>query len=243
MCRNGQYTEHGIKSLDGFAAELYREMPDRLVKVETRLGIRAVLLEPTSVVAKAWQEAERVGRRAQWRPERVLITGAGPIGLLAALMGVQRGLDVHVIDRIQEGPKPRLVRELGAHYHTQPPSALGGGAGWDLIFECTGAASLFFEVIEAAAPDGVVCLTGVSAGGHLVSIDAGSLNREMVLENNIVFGSVNANLAHYQEAARVLSRADPAWLDRLINRRLPLEHDRAAFVRDESDIKVALSFA
>lgn len=242
MCRNGQYTEHGIKGVDGFARERYSESPDRLVKVDPGLGILAVLVEPTSVVAKAWQQAERIGRRAPWNPRRVLVTGAGPIGLLAALMGVQRGLDVHVIDRVDGGPKPRLVAELGAHYHSEPPSALAAG-GWDIIFECTGAAALFFEVIRAAAPDGIVCLTGVSSGGHPVSVDAGNLNREMVLENHVVFGSVNANRGHYEEAARVLARAEPAWLDQLINRRLPVADYRAAFAREPNDIKVLLGFA
>jgi threonine dehydrogenase-like Zn-dependent dehydrogenase len=243
MCRNGQYTEHGIKALNGFAAERYRETPDRLVKVDAKLGILAVLLEPTSVVAKAWEQAERIGSRAQWQPRRVLVTGAGPIGLLAALIGTQRGLEVHVIDRVQKGTKPQLVQALGAHYHTEPPSALHHADGWDLIFECTGAASLLFEVMKAAAPDGIVCLTGVSSGGNLVRVDAGSLNREMVLENNVVFGSVNANRRHYGQAARVLSRADPNWLNQMINRRVPLDDYRAAFVRNESDIKVAMTFA
>src|SRR5438445_701327 len=78
---------------------------------------RGVRLEPTTVVAKAWEHVERIGRRSSWAPTRVLVTGAGPIGLLAALLGVQRGLDVHVYDRISDGAKPRLAAALGATYH------------------------------------------------------------------------------------------------------------------------------
>ncbi len=48
----------------------------------------------------------------------MLVTGAGPIGLLAALIGKQRGLDVHVLDRVDSGAKPDLVRALGATYHS-----------------------------------------------------------------------------------------------------------------------------
>jgi len=91
FCRNGQYTERGIKEHDGYLSERYRITPDFVVKVDPSLGILGVLLEPTSVVAKAWEEVDRVGGRAHWDPKTALVTGAGPIGLLAALLGVQRG--------------------------------------------------------------------------------------------------------------------------------------------------------
>ena len=87
-----------------------------------------MLMEPTSVVAKAWDQIERVGHRAWFEPRSVLITGAGPIGLLAAMLGVQRGLDVHVLDRVITGPKPDLVSDLGATYHHGDiASAVGDG--------------------------------------------------------------------------------------------------------------------
>src|SRR5690606_11408018 len=119
MCRNGRYTEHGIKQLDGFGAERYRLDPAFAVKLDPGLDRVGVLLEPASVLAKAWEHIEAIGRRARWEPRRALVTGAGPIGLLAALMGVQRGLEVHVVDIVTEGPKPGLVRELGATYSTE----------------------------------------------------------------------------------------------------------------------------
>jgi glucose 1-dehydrogenase len=107
MCRNDRYTEHGIKELDGFAVERFRMSPEFLVRVEPRLGHLGVLLEPTSVVAKAWEQIERIGARAHWHPKRVLVTGAGPIGLLSALLGVLRGLEVHVLDRAVDGQSLR----------------------------------------------------------------------------------------------------------------------------------------
>lgn len=241
MCRNGQYSEHGIVARDGFARERYRIGPGHLVKVDSSVGALGVLLEPTSVVAKAWQHAERIGARAVWCPSRVLITGAGPIGLLAALLGVQRGLDVHVLDRVTEGPKPQLVRDLGATYHVG--SVEDAGAAWDLVFECTGAPALIFDAIRAAAPSGIVCLTGVSSGGHLMKVDPGSFNRELVLENNAVFGSVNANRAHYELAARALAMADHGWLARLITRRLPITEYAAAFEQRVSDVKTVLELS
>jgi threonine dehydrogenase-like Zn-dependent dehydrogenase len=241
MCKNGRYTERGIQARHGFGSAQYRTEPEYLVKVAPALGLLGVLLEPTSVVAKAWEHTARIGARANWTPERALVIGAGPIGLLAALLGTQLGLDVHVLDRVTEGPKVRLVQTLGATYHT---GALhDAGADWDVVFECTGASDLLFEAMAAAAPDGIVCLTGVSSGGHTVSVDPGSLNRQLVLENNVVFGSVNANRRHYVQAATALAKADPAWLDALITRRVPVEQFAVAFERQPGDVKTIVTFA
>src|SRR5580692_5521279 len=99
MCRNGRYTERGIKERNGYGSDFFRIEPDFLIKLDGSLGNAGVLLEPTSVVAKAWDHTERIGRRSRaWQPKTLLVTGAGPIGLLAALIGAQRGLDVHVLD-------------------------------------------------------------------------------------------------------------------------------------------------
>jgi threonine dehydrogenase-like Zn-dependent dehydrogenase len=191
-------------------------------------------------VAKAWEQTERIGTRAHWAPRRMLVTGAGPIGLLAALLGVQRGLDVHVLDRVEEGPKPALVKALGATYHVGRVRDLGGA--WDVLFECTGAGPLIFDVMEAASPNGIVCLTGVSSGGRRIPVDVGALNRELVLENNVVFGSVNANRRHYEQAAGALAKADPGWLGRLLARRVPVERWEEALTRRPGDVKTVMTF-
>jgi threonine dehydrogenase-like Zn-dependent dehydrogenase len=192
------------------------------------------------VVAKAWDHIERIGCRARFEPERVLVTGAGTIGLLAALLGVQRGLDVHVLDRVEDGPKPSLVRGLGAVYHVGSVEDLCREA--DIVLECTGATAVIFGAMESTKPNGIVCLTGVSSGGSTVPIDVGALNREIVLENNVVFGSVNANRGHYEQAAAALHKADRAWLERLITRRVPLHRWREALCRQPSDVKTIIVF-
>jgi threonine dehydrogenase-like Zn-dependent dehydrogenase len=236
FCRNGQYTERGIKEHHGYCSERYRITPDFVVKVDPSLGILGVLLEPTSVVAKAWEEVDRVGSRAHWDPKTVLITGAGPIGLLAALLGVQRGMQVHVIDQMASGVKPDLVHDLGATYHS---GALADACpNPDVIIECTGVASLVFDAISHVGNGGVVCLTGVSSGGHTIEVDEGALNRSMVLENVAVVGSVNANRRHYEAAAAALAKADRSWLDRVVSRRVPLERWAEALTRDPDDVKV-----
>jgi threonine dehydrogenase-like Zn-dependent dehydrogenase len=238
FCHNGQYTERGIKSRDGYCSEQYRIHPDFAVKVDPGLGAHGVLIEPTSVVAKAWEQVDRIGGRAHWDPQVVVVTGAGPIGLLAALIGTQRGLDVHVFDQVTTGTKPDLVHALGATYHTgriehSVPHP-------DIVMECTGVASLVFDAMEHLGPGGVACLTGVSGGKHALRVDASVLNRTMVLANQAVVGSVNANRRHYEAAADALVKADPAWIARLITRRVPLEHWQDALARHPDDVKVVI---
>ncbi|HMC38757.1 MAG TPA: glucose 1-dehydrogenase [Acidimicrobiales bacterium] len=240
MCRNGQYTEWGIKEHHGYARERYRITPEFVVKVEAGLGNLGVLLEPTTVVAKAWDHIERIGRRADWKPRTVLVTGAGPIGLLAALLGVQRGLEVHVMDQVTEGLKPDLVAALGAHYHHG--AVADTGVEPDVAIECTGVAPLIFDVMDHAGANGIVCLTGVSSGGRDIPVDVGMLNRRLVLENDVVFGSVNANRRHYEAGAAALAAADRDWLARLVTRRVPLTNWKDAYQRQPGDVKVVLEF-
>jgi threonine dehydrogenase-like Zn-dependent dehydrogenase len=240
MCHNGRYTERGIKERDGYGSEQFRIDPDFVVKIDSALGMLGVLMEPASIVAKAWEQAFCIGQRSgSWRPRTALVTGAGPIGLLAALIGAQRGLEMHVLDRAAGGLKPELVRNLGATYHT-------GDLGTfepDIVIEGTGAASVVLDVIGRTAAAGIVCLAGVSSGGHRNDFDVGSFNRTMVLENQAVFGSVNANKRHYRDAAEALAKADKNWLARLITRRVPLDRWHEAFEHRSGDIKVVVDFS
>lgn len=237
MCRNGRYTERGITGLHGYGAEQWRVEPAFAVAVPDRLGDLAVLVEPTSVVAKAWEHIDRIIAPMPFTPRTVLITGAGPIGLLAALFAVQRGLAVQVLDRVTAGPKPRLVADLGAEYHTGPINDLPPA---DIVVECTGAPAVVIDAIGRNSRCGVTCLTGVSSGGRTLELDVGATNRRIVLENDIVFGSVNANRAHYVTAAAALATVDRAWLSRLVTRRVPLESWTDGLSRRVDDVKVVI---
>jgi threonine dehydrogenase-like Zn-dependent dehydrogenase len=241
MCRNGQYTERGIKARHGYASDQFRIHPEYAVKVDPALEDVGVLLEPASVVAKAWEHIERIGARAHWAPRKVLVTGAGPIGMLAALFGAQRGLDVHVFDRNRDGPKPQLIRDLGAAHHAGDIPAVAEDS--DVVIECTGADEVVVDVMQHNGVGAVVCLTGVSSGGRTLGVDAGALNRDIVLGNDVIFGSVNANRRHYEQAADALARADRAWLSRIITRREPPEQFAAALQRGRTDVKVVVDFS
>lgn len=237
MCRNGRYTERGIKRLHGYGAERWRIEPAFAVRVDAALFDVAVLVEPASVVAKAWDHVERIVARAPIMPRRVLVTGAGPIGLLAAMLGVHRGFEVHVLDQVVEGPKPDLVTDLGAHYHSSTVADIPEA---DIVIECTGAPRLVLDVVQRTGPAGVVCLTGVSTGGRTLDVDVGATNRSVVLENDVIFGSVNANRAHYEAAVAVLTDADQRWLARLLTRQVQLDSWTDGLRRQADDVKVVV---
>jgi glucose 1-dehydrogenase len=238
MCRNGRYTERGIKGRHGFLSERFRIEPEFAVRPDPALGPLAVLTEPTSVVAKAWEQVERIGHRAVWEPRRVLVTGAGPLGLLSAMLGRQRGLDVHVLDVVDAGPKPALARDLGATYHAGKLDDVAGM--FDVIIDCTGVGPLVFHAIDHLGADGVMCLMGISPAGRALPLNVDTLNEQMVLNNTVVFGSVNANRRHYEQAADALARADRQWLDRLVTRWVPLAAWMEALERRDGDAKTVV---
>ncbi|CCH35459.1 Alcohol dehydrogenase GroES domain protein [Saccharothrix espanaensis DSM 44229] len=234
FCRNGRYRERGIKELDGYGMQRWSVPPEFAVRLDPALGDLGVLTEPASVVAKAWTQAEAMCRRAHVVPTSVLITGAGPIGLLAALLGVQRGFEVHVVDRVTDGPKPDLVRALGAHYHREP-----GEVSADVAIECTGVAPLVWEAIRRTS---VTVLAGLTGDHDPVPLDPAVFD-QIVLGNKAVVGTVNAALIDYRAAADALAHADHSWLAGLITRRVPLERFTEAFDRQQDDVKVVVDLS
>jgi threonine dehydrogenase-like Zn-dependent dehydrogenase len=240
MCRNGLFKERGINQLDGYGSERWRVESEYCVKLDPGLRSVGMLMEPTTVVAKAVEQIQRIGEAMHFEPRRMLVTGAGPIGLLGAMLGVQRGLEVHVLDQVTDGPKPQLVADLGATYHSGDIASAMGKTRAEAILEATGVGKLVFDAMDHLAPGGIVCLTGLSPAGGTLSVEAGSINRDLVLQNNVVLGSVNANRRHYEAAAAALAAADRSWLERLITRRVPLESYTEALETRPGDVKVVI---
>ena len=124
--------------------------------------------------------------------------------LLRVLLATQRGYQTYVLDRVTEGRKPEMVRRLGATYFHS--GDLGEAAAEaDIIIECTGYVQMLLEAGPQHVRYRIICLTGVSAAGAKAAIDPGQLNRNMVLQNSVLFGSVNANRHHYELAAEALA--------------------------------------
>lgn len=240
MCRNGRSTERGIKELDGFGSQQWAAEPEFLVKLDPALGRTGVLMETASVVAKAWDQVYRIGGRGYFDPRTAVITGAGPVGLLAALLGVQRGLDVHMLDVVEDGPKPRLVAELGATYHHGDLAELLAQVEPDVVIETTGEGSLLAALLECGKPYGIDCLLGMRDPQAGIPIDLATSGKGIVLDNGVVFGSVNANLGHWRAAAEALARAPRSWLEALLSRTVPLSSFADAFERRPDDVKVVI---
>ncbi len=241
MCRNDQFAERGIVRRHGYGSELWRLEPDFALALPAGLGELGVLLEPASVLAKAWEQVDRISQRAFFRRGRALITGAGPIGLLACLMGVQRGYEVHAVDLAAAGAKRDLVEALGAHYHSGDAADLDVEV--DVVIECTGLGAVARSAAQRAVSGGIMCLTGIMNVDPQLDLDATAMNRSMVLHNQLLFGTVNAGRRHWEQAVDALATADPAWLRAMITRRVPLARWTDALEREPEDIKVVVDLA
>lgn len=250
MCVTGHFMERGIRGLHGFMSERYSESPAYLVKLPGHLRGFAVLLEPMSVVQKGIDHAYRIQERLSWEPRTAVVLGAGPVGILAAVALRLRGLDVTVAALEPEGAfKDVLLREAGVHYVSSastPLAELPRRTGRiDIVFEATGATAVVFPAMRMLGPDGVCILSSVTGGSRSIEVDLATWNREMVLGNRVVFGTVNAGRGHFEAGARDLEITEarlPGWLGRLITRRLPFTDVATALVRRPEDIKTVLVF-
>lgn len=241
-CLDGRYRSRGISGLDGYGATDWLLEPEFAVRLDPRLDTLGVLAEPTSVLCKAWEQIERIAARSPRGEERVLVLGAGPIGLLAALLSVRRGHETHVFDQTDAGLKPDLARALGAVYHP------GGGSGLDavtvrpsIVIDCTGAAALALGAVEHAGPHMIVCLIGLPGHGpEPLGFDPTTLVRTLVRRNGVLFGTVNAGRRHFEAASAALAETDPAWLEALITRRVALSSWADALRPRVDDVKVVV---
>ncbi len=238
FCANGQYTERGIKGRDGYGATRWRVSPGFAIKVPDSLGDLGVLTEPASIVAKAWEQIEAISARGPRPGQVALVTGAGPIGMLAALLGVQRGYQMHVFDQVADGPKPSLVAALGATYHHGPIRDIGLKP--DVVLECAGAGELVVELATGVNQGAVICLIGISSGQRPLPVNVHRVSASMVLQNSVMFGTVSAARRHYERAVAALAAADPGWLSALITRRVPLSSWQHALTRGPGDVKVTI---
>jgi threonine dehydrogenase-like Zn-dependent dehydrogenase len=248
MCSSGLYTERGIKGCHGYMAEFYVESPEFLFKIPPAVKDIAVLLEPLTVVEKGIDHAFRIQKRMAWNPKTALVLGAGPVGLLAAAAAANRGLRTIVVGREPEtDARAQVAPKLGAEYLScanlplaNLPQKLGP---LDLIVECTGSSTVVFTAMQILAADGILCLLSVTGGDKQELEPTARINQELVLHNNVVFGSVNANPRHYRRGIRdlvAIERRHPGALASLITRRLPWTEYNAWFSQRAPGIKTTL---
>jgi len=251
MCLFGTYTERGIKGAHGYMGEYYSETPAFMVKIPPALRPFAVLLEPLSIVEKATFQAWKIQERMVWQPARAVVLGAGPIGMLGTILLRLRGLEVHVYAKSPpDSLQGRILTELGATYQSvadHPVTGIKDELGQiDFILEGTGDSAVAFEAMAQLGTNGVLCLTGVSAGNRSIEIPADVINLQMVLGNRVTFGSVNANRRYFEMGLEHFQQAEQTWpgiFERLITRRVPFGDFLSALDRRPEDIKTLLTIA
>jgi len=233
FCVTGDFIERGIKEADGFLMEYAVDDQEYLVKVPKPLADVAVLIEPLTVVSKAAIQARAILDRLPYEPglQRGLVLGAGPVGLLGAMVLIANGYDTVVFSREPEGgEKSKLVQALGASYvsaASQPIETLATKTGeFDVVIEAVGVAPVMMAAARSLRANGVVALTGIPAEGAATEINVGRSLRDMVLKNQVVFGTVNAGRRDYVSAIQQLEQfmiLFPESVRKLITRRIPLE--------------------
>jgi glucose 1-dehydrogenase len=228
-CLSGDYSERGITRLHGYDRELVAEDPEQLVAIPRSLGRLGVLAEPTSICERALRHARTIGGRQPWQLERALVIGAGAIGLLTTYL--LRLADVEVWTASLE-PENELVEQSGARYVSTPDEELSELGTFDLVVEAAGNAQLMARTLGLLRRSGVACLLGIDPRDQTVEIDGAVLGMDTILENRVLFGSVNAHRQDWLAAVDDLAEARERWpeaLEQFVTLRVPLDRFPEAF--------------
>ena len=228
-CLSGDYSERGITRLNGYAREFVAEDPEQLVAIPKSLGRIGVLAEPTSICERALRHARTIGGRQPWQLERALVIGAGAIGLVMTYL--LRLADVEVWTASLE-PESDLVEQSGARYVSTQDTDLAELGGFDLVIEAAGNAQLMLETLGQLRRSGVACLLGIDPREQRIELDGPVLGLDLILENRVLFGSVNAQRQDWLAAVADLERAHARWpeaLEHFVNLRVPLDRFQEAF--------------
>jgi glucose 1-dehydrogenase len=232
-CLTGDYSERGITRLDGFAREVVAEDAAQLIPIPRALGRLGVLAEPTSICERAIRHARTIGGRQPWELERALVVGAGAIGTLSTyllrLAGVEvwtAGLEPHV----------DLVVACGARYVSTNDVALevlrDEVGGFDLVISAVPDAQLMADALGLLRRSGVACLLGIDGRDRKVTVDGPVLGIDAILENRVLFGSVNAHRQDWLAGVAALDDARERWpgaLETFVGLRVPLDRFADAF--------------
>ena len=249
MCSSGQYTERGIMRRHGFMAEYYVESPTFLNKIPKDIRDFAVLLEPMSVVEKGIDHTFLLQDRLRvWKPKVAMVLGAGPIGLLAAAVLRVRGLRTIVVGREAATDfRAQIAKSLGAEYLSVANKTLSDvprETGYpDIVIEATGVSRVVFDAMEILGPNAVLCLLSVTGGDTMNPEPIDLINQRLVLGNQVVFGSVNANPRHFKMGVKdfvAINKKWPGVMSRLLTDRIPWENHKKWFVERGSGIKSTL---
>jgi threonine dehydrogenase-like Zn-dependent dehydrogenase len=259
-CFTGDYTERGIHKVHGFLCEYFVDDPQYLVKVDNDIADVAVLAEPMSVSVKAAEIALTLARRVKFdgwysqpgKPEKALVAGHGPIGMLGTMLLSVLGFDVHVMGRRDKGDFQRdLVERSGIEYfdhrHNEVDEHIAEQGQFFLIFEATGLSEITFDLANYLGRNGTMVLTGVPRGPNEMSIDGNRFMAQVVRTNQVIVGSVNACRGCFEQGLKYLQRFKkdfPEIMDNIFTSRFPAEQCREALAgrKDPKEIKTLIEF-
>lgn len=260
FCFTGDFTERGIRGRHGFMTERIVDEERYLHIVPKHLRSVGVLVEPLTIAEKALTQVHDVQDRLPWTDakssaamglgRRAAVLGAGPVGLLGCLALIVRGFDTYVYSREPaDDPKARWIESVGARYLSAadvPISDLTQQIGAiDLLYEATGAASVSFKALEALGTNGVFVFTGVPGRKGPIEINGDLIIRRLVLDNQLVFGTVNAGPNAFAAAITDLATFRARWpdaLEGLITRRYPPQAYAEVLTGPRASIKPVISF-
>jgi threonine dehydrogenase-like Zn-dependent dehydrogenase len=260
FCFTGDFTERGIKELHGFMSEFVVDEERYINRVPRALKDIAILTEPLTIAEKALTQVWQLQQRLPWGPHpagqklgynhKAVVLGAGPVGLLGAMVLLQAGFQTFVYSRGQSSsPVAQLVNSLGAKFissETSNPESLSQQVGnIDLVYEATGAAQVSFEVMEVIGINSVMVFTGIPGLKGPINVDADLIMRNMVLKNQIVLGTVNADRSAFENAVRDLESFDQQWpeaIRSLITGQYPPEAFQEVLLGPKNGIKNVITF-
>jgi len=228
-CLTGDYSERGIARLNGYARELVAEDPEELVVIPTSLGRSGVLAEPSSICERALRHVRAIGGRQPWQLERALVIGAGAIGVLMTFL--LRLAEIEVWTASLE-PENELVERCGAHYVSTRDTELAELGRFDLVVEAAGNAPLMAQALSLLRRSSIACLLGIDPRKQKIELEGPVLGVDTILENRVLFGSVNAQRQDWLAAVSDLERARDRWpeaLEQLVQLRVPLDRFAEAF--------------
>lgn len=146
------HTQGALSEFLVVEAEMVRVLPQGL---PVR---RAVLAEPLAVALHAIEQAKSVG--AQLNGAKVLVAGAGPIGLLAVAAAVAAGAAEVTASDVFAEPLQRAV-QLGAQHVVDVSEQKLPESEFDVVLECSAAAPSISAALKAVRPAGVVVQVGM----------------------------------------------------------------------------------
>ena len=194
---------------------------------------------------------ENVGRVFLAGYGDAVVLGAGPVGILGAMVLMVNGFKTCVYSRSKApNPKSELVESIGAKYFSceiESVDQLAERIGnIDLVYEAVGTAKISYDVLRVLGLNGVYVFTGIPAPRPPVPVDADLIMRNLVLKNQVVVGTVNADREAFEGAIRDLGiflKRWPTALRSLITGRYKIDQYRDLLLGKVSGIKNVIALA